>query len=150
MSYQITLFGGEQIRRRFANRLLIFPEGEHPFADKNLEEFIPTRSYNPTAYDTFYPEVDNVYTLELEKLEDGRISMSANLGRATPIKDSREVRVQRALLKEGGDRGKTKGNANPLEGFTQFGPRLSLQEKHFIKKLVDTGYVRRHLCSSVR
>jgi large subunit ribosomal protein L13 len=55
------------LRARYENRLLIYPEAEHPHHDQLLHEFNPVASVNPAAMPRFSHGLDHDHSLRIAK-----------------------------------------------------------------------------------
>lgn len=127
-----------QMRRVYNSRLLIFPEQDHPFDDKNLKEFVPHRSYNDYAVQGYNPELDDAYDLTFRNVGDN-VEFSAVRREKSK---TRKLKQQRGIAKAAGLYGKAAGPNFPDidHGFVPIGPAITPQEKHFLQKLIDSGY----------
>eukprot|EP01122_Echinamoeba_exundans_P002907 TRINITY_DN1290_c0_g1_i1.p1 TRINITY_DN1290_c0_g1~~TRINITY_DN1290_c0_g1_i1.p1 ORF type:complete len:297 (+),score=34.21 TRINITY_DN1290_c0_g1_i1:60-950(+) len=126
------------MRRVYNSRLLIFPDQDHPFVDKNLKEFVPLRSYNEYAVQGYNPELDDAYDITL-KQEGKDVTLSAVRREKSKTK---KLRQQRGIAKAAGLYGNAAGPNFPdyVHGFAPLGPAVTPQELHFLKKLISSGY----------
>jgi hypothetical protein len=132
------LTSAAQMRRVYNSRLLIFPDQDHPFVDKNLKEFVPLRSYNEYAVQGYNPELDDVYDITL-KQEGNDVALSAVRREKSKTK---RLRQQRGIAKAAGLYGNAAGPNFPdyAHGFTPLGPAVTPQERHFLNKLISSGF----------